>query len=114
MGNSAYGLGLHIGKEEGYQDGFSDGENSGMLKGSIWGTIAGALTTGLVTLGISKLFGKKKNKIMQDNEPIEIYKGWELYKKRDGIIMAAKDNRVITATDLKHAYKMIDDDKEDG
>lgn len=113
MGNSAYGLGLHIGKEEGYKDGFNDGESSGMLKGSILGSIVGALTTGLVSLGILKLFGKKENEIKQDDEPIEIYKGWELYKKRDGIIMAAKDNRVITSTNLKSAYEMIDNDKED-
>lgn len=41
-------------------------------------------------------------------EIVETYKDWEVYKRSDGIVDAAKDDEVITADDMETIYKMID------
>ena len=112
MGNSAYGLGWHNGNEEGYKNGYIDGESNGLIKGVIRG-IAGTLFTLTATIVPALILKNKNDKKKTTDEIIETYKNWEIYKRSDGIVDAAKDDEVITADDLETLYKMIDDKEND-
>lgn len=106
MGNSAYGLGWYNGNEEGYKNGYLDGECDGVKQGIYKSIIVAA--TMAITIG-SALFFKTKNKKKKAKfETIERYKDWEIYKRSNGMVDAAKDDEVMTAENIETLRKMID------
>ena len=109
MGNSSYGLGYHNGNENGYKNGYLDGKNDGLIEGIVKGIVVTLLTVVATVVPTLIIKGKNNNKKAND-EMIETYKGWEIYRRNDATIVAAKDNKVITSTEMNDIYELIDRD----